>query len=184
MEKWLLKCQRSTQGVDGIFWVYFRYHSPPVCCSCWWPLSALLLLQLPGSLLHRKGGRSPPRSSQRGQRQLEPKHGGFHRPRWMLPGPKAQAEPRWALGGAWPHHQPCSPAPVSMARSLELPYPLLWALDKGPWGGAQRVLQGVFQVLVKYRFCSSCFIQHFYVSTGWGTLAVELSHTQQFFSDE
>lgn len=34
MEKWPLKCQRSTQGVDGVFWVYFRYYSPLVCCSC------------------------------------------------------------------------------------------------------------------------------------------------------
>lgn len=33
MEKWPLKCQRSTQGVDGIFWVYFRYYCPPACCT-------------------------------------------------------------------------------------------------------------------------------------------------------
>uniref|UniRef100_A0A8C3RBC5 HERV-H LTR-associating 1 n=1 Tax=Cyanoderma ruficeps TaxID=181631 RepID=A0A8C3RBC5_9PASS len=69
------------------------------------PSLSLFFLQLPRCLWPRKGGKSPPQSSHHGQRQLEPKDPGFHHPTWRPP----------ALGGAWPHCQPCSPAPVSMA---------------------------------------------------------------------
>lgn len=104
-------------------------HQHPQCAG---PLSlSLLLLQLPGPLSPRKEGGSPPRSSHCGQRQLEPKDRGFHHPMGMLPGPRAWPDPLWALGAAWPHHQPCSPAPVSMAWNL--PSALPWGLAKCLW---------------------------------------------------
>ncbi|NWV98228.1 HHLA1 protein, partial [Machaerirhynchus nigripectus] len=88
---------------------------------------SLLLLQLPGSLLPRKGRKSPPRSSHCGRRQLQPKDRGFHHPKWMLQGPRAWLDPLWPLGGAWP--RPHSPAPVSMARSTGACHSLLlWGL--------------------------------------------------------
>lgn len=110
----------------------------PQCVAVAGALSlCLLLLQLPGPLSPRKEQESPPsppRSSRCGQGQLEPKARGFHHPTWMLPGPRAWPDPPWALGGAWPLHQPCSRAPVSMARSPgTCPAPLLWGLAKGLW---------------------------------------------------
>lgn len=160
--KWRGGCspeKGNTQGVDGIFCVYFWYYCPPACHArccrgapaspvcCWCPPPSLLLLQLPGSLLPRKGKKSPPRGSYRGQRRLERKDRGFHHRLWMLPNHGARPDPRRLLGGAQPRRQPCSPAPVSTARRSDICFiPLVVGfgqkLKPHPWGGGWEALQG------------------------------------------
>ncbi|NWU28071.1 HHLA1 protein, partial [Dyaphorophyia castanea] len=123
---WTFKCEHilsdlnlSTQGVDGIFWVYFRYYCPPVCCTCcchggtstrgvcWCPLSVSLASPATRIPLAQKGEEMPTTKFPLWPKTVGAKGLWFPPPQVEAPRPQGTAGPSLSPGGS----SALSPAP-------------------------------------------------------------------------
>lgn len=146
MEKCLLKYQRSTQGVDGIFWVYFRYYSPPVCCSCWCPFSVSLAPPATRTPLAQKGAgiaTIPTTKFPLWPRTAGAKGSWFPSPHVDAPRPQGMARPTLSPGGG------LAPSPALQLSPSEygqepwnLPCPAALGFGQVSLSAGWRALQG------------------------------------------
>lgn len=135
MEKWPFKYRRSTQGVDGIFWVYFRYFSPPVCIAlsaavghqhpqCAGALSVSLASPATRIPLAQKGGEIPTTKLPLWPKTAGAKGWWFPSPHMDAPRPQGTAEaPLSPEGSSAPSLAP-QPSPSEYSQELwNLLYP-------------------------------------------------------------
>lgn len=146
MEKCPLKYQRSTQGVDVIFWVYFRYYSPPVCCSCWCPFSVSLASPATRTPLAQKGAGIPTIPTTKfplWPRTAGAKGSWFPPPHVDAPRPQGMARPPLSPGGGLAPSPALQPSPSEYGQEpWNLPCPTALGFGQGSLSAGWRALQG------------------------------------------
>lgn len=147
----------STQGVDGIFWGYFRYYCPPVCYTrccrgspastghCWCPPSASASPASPATRipLALKGEEIPTTRFPPWPRTVGLKGSGFPSPHGDASRPRGTAGPPLSAGGSSAPPPALQPTPSEYGtEDWRLLYPASQKLKPYVWGWGWEALQG------------------------------------------
>ncbi|NWT51146.1 HHLA1 protein, partial [Erythrocercus mccallii] len=126
----------------GIFWMYFRYYSPPVCCSCcchgapappvcWCPLSVSLPSPATRMPLTQKGREIPTTKFPLWPKTVGAKGSWFPSPQMEAPQPQGTARPPLSPGGSSAPLPALQPSPCEYGQeSWNLPYPTAVGFDQ------------------------------------------------------
>ncbi|NWT97043.1 HHLA1 protein, partial [Urocynchramus pylzowi] len=138
----------------GIFWVYFRYYSPPVCCSCcclgapappvfWCPFSVSLASPATRIPLAQKGGGIPTTKFPLWPKTAGAKGSWFPSPHVDAPRPQGMARPPLSPGGSLAPSPALQPSPSEYGQEpWNLPYPTAVGFGQVSLSGGWRALQG------------------------------------------